>query len=301
MNDVSVRTQKANRVTIIGSLVNVVLTVLKFVAGISGHSQAMVADAIHSLSDFVTDIVVLVGMFFSKKPVDSDHRYGHGKFETISTAVIALILGYAGFKIGYDGIHRIIHVIQLGVFPEKPSAIAFWAAVISIIGKEILYQITAKTGKEIESPAVIANAWHHRSDAFSSIGTAIGIGVASFIGSSWTILDPIAAIVVSVFIIKVAIDILLQSIGELTDKSFSEDTLREIETIAESIIGISQPHNVRTRMVGKTPVIDIHVRVDASMTVHNSHVLATQLENKLRSRFGDLTIATVHIEPLELN
>lgn len=300
MIDVSTRTQKANRVTIIGSLVNVVLTVLKFIAGISGHSQAMIADAIHSLSDFATDIVVLAGMFFSKKPIDSDHRYGHGKFETISTAIIALVLGYAGFKIGYDGIHRIIHVIQLGEFPEKPSAIAFWAAVISIIGKEILYQITAKIGKEIESPAIIANAWHHRSDAFSSIGTAIGIGVASFVGSSWTILDPIAAIVVSVFIIKVAIDILLQCIGELTDKSLSEDALREIETIAESIIGISQPHNVRTRMVGKTPVIDIHVRVDASMTVNSSHTLATELENKLRSRFGDQTIATVHIEPLEL-
>jgi cation diffusion facilitator family transporter len=300
MNDVSIRTQKANRVTIIGSLVNVVLTVLKFIAGISGHSQAMIADAIHSLSDFATDIVVLAGMFFSKKPIDSDHRYGHGKFETISTAIIALVLGYAGFKIGYDGIQRIIHVIQMGEFPEKPSAIAFWAAVISIIGKEILYQITAKIGKEIESPAITANAWHHRSDAFSSIGTAIGIGVASFVGSSWTILDPIAAIVVSVFIIKVAIDILLQCIGELTDKSLSEDALREIETIAESIIGISQPHNVRTRMVGKTPVIDIHVRVDASMTVNSSHALATELENKLRSRFGDQTIATVHIEPLEL-
>ena len=300
MNDVSIRTQKANRVTIIGSLVNVVLTVLKFIAGISGHSQAMIADAIHSLSDFATDIVVLAGMFFSKKPIDSDHRYGHGKFETISTAIIALVLGYAGFKIGYDGIQRIIHVIQMGEFPEKPSAIAFWAAVISIIGKEILYQITAKIGKEIESPAITANAWHHRSDAFSSIVTAIGIGVASFVGSSWTILDPIAAIVVSVFIIKVAIDILLQCIGELTDKSLSEDALREIETIAESIIGISQPHNVRTRMVGKTPVIDIHVRVDASMTVNSSHALATELENKLRSRFGDQTIATVHIEPLEL-
>lgn len=300
MDNATLRTQKANQITIFGSIVNVVLTIFKFIAGVTGHSQAMIADAIHSLSDFATDIVVLFGMFFSKKPVDSDHRYGHGKFETISTAVIALVLGYVGFKMGYDGVHRIIHVIQLGEFPEKPSAIAFWAAIISIVGKEILYQMTAKIGKEIESPAIIANAWHHRSDAFSSIGTAIGIGVASFIGNSWTILDPIAAIVVSVFIIKVAIDILLQCIGELTDKSFSEDKLQEIESIAESIIGISQPHNVRTRMVGKVPVIDLHVRVDASMTVQTSHTLATQLEDKLRTRFGDQTIATVHIEPLEL-
>lgn len=299
MDNATLRTQKANRITIFGSIVNVVLTALKFIAGISGHSQAMIADAIHSLSDFVTDIVVLFGMFFSKKPVDNDHRYGHGKFETISTAVIAIVLGYVGFKMGFDGVHRIMHVIQLGVFPEKPSAIAFWAAIISIAGKEILYQVTAKIGKEIESPAIIANAWHHRSDAFSSIGTAIGIGVASFVGASWTILDPIAAIVVSVFIIKVAVDILLTCIGELTDKSFSEDKLKEIEFIAESIAGISQPHNVRTRMVGKVPVIDLHVRVDASMTVQSSHILATQLEKKLRSRFGDETIATVHIEPLE--
>jgi cation diffusion facilitator family transporter len=300
MDNSALRTQKANRITIFGSIVNIVLTIFKFIAGITGHSQAMIADAIHSLSDFATDIVVLFGMFFSKKPIDDDHRYGHGKFETISTAVIALVLGYVGIKMGYDGIHRIIHVIQLGEFPEKPSAIAFWAAIISIVGKEILYQMTAKIGKEIESPAIIANAWHHRSDAFSSIGTAIGIGVASFIGNSWTILDPIAAIVVSVFIIKVAVDILLKCIGELTDKSFSEDQLKEIERIAESIIGISQPHNVRTRMVGNVPVIDLHVRVDASMTVQASHILATELENNLRSRFGTQTIATVHIEPLKL-
>jgi cation diffusion facilitator family transporter len=299
MNDLSLRAQKANRITITGSIVNVVLTIFKFIAGIFGNSQAMIADAIHSLSDFATDIVVLIGMFFSKKPVDHDHRYGHGKFETISTAVIALVLGYIGLKIGFDGFHRIFHIIQTGQFPEKPSVIAFWAAVISIIGKEILYQITVKTGKEIESPAIIANAWHHRSDAFSSIGTAIGIGIASFMGNAWTILDPLAAIIVSVFIIKVAIDILLGCVGELTEKSFSEDVHREIESIAQSITGISHPHNLRTRKVGNIPVIDLHVRVDSHMTVKTSHSLATQLENKLRTRFGDQTISTVHIEPLE--
>ncbi|NLE02206.1 MAG: cation transporter, partial [Fibrobacter sp.] len=233
-----------------------------------------------------------------KKPIDKDHCYGHGKFETISTACIALALGYIGLKIGMDGFHRIFEIIKTGHFPERPSSIAFWAAIISIFGKEALYQITVKIGKEIESPALIANAWHHRSDAFSSIGTAVGIGVATYLGSAWTILDPIAAIIVSVFIFKVAIQILMRCIGELTDKSFSEDIHREIESIAESIIGLSHPHNMRTRKVGNVPVIDLHVRVNPHMTVLESHSLASLLENKLRLRFGDQTIATVHIEPL---
>ena len=296
--DMNERAERAIRITYVGVAVNVALLALKFAAGFLGNSQAMVADAVHTLSDFATDIAVLVGIRFSRKPKDEDHAYGHGKYETIAAAVVGMVLFLIGLKIGWDAIHTIFDAIR-GEHIPKPAQIAFWAALVSIVSKEILYRKTVIVGRAIENDSVIANAWHHRSDAMSSVGTAIGIGAATFLGAEWTIMDPIAAIVVSFLLLKVAVDIVKDQIGGLTERSLSAEIHGEIEELALSFPDISYPHNIRTRAVGKTVVIDLHVRVNPEMRVADAHAVVSELERKLRARFGDDTIATVHIEPLK--
>jgi cation diffusion facilitator family transporter len=296
--DLNERAARAIRITSIGVLVNVALLAVKFAAGILGNSQAMIADAIHTLSDFATDIAVLIGIRFSRKPKDEDHAYGHGKYETIAAAVVGLVLLLVGLKIGLNAIHTIFDAVR-GEEVPKPAQIAFWAALVSIIAKEILYRKTALVGRAIENDAVVANAWHHRSDALSSVGTALGIGLATFLGAQWTIMDPIAAIVVSFLLLKVAFDIMKDQIGGLTEQSLSADVHKEIEALALSFPDISYPHNLRTRTVGQTVVIDLHVRVNPEMRVAEAHAVVSSLEDKLRERFGADTIANVHIEPLK--
>jgi cation diffusion facilitator family transporter len=296
--DLNERAECAIRITYLGVAVNVVLLVVKFTAGILGHSQAMIADAVHTLSDFATDIAVLIGIRYSRKPKDDDHAYGHGKYETIAAAVVGLVLLLVGLKIGWNAIHTIFDAVRGEPVP-KPAQIAFWAAVVSILAKEFLYRKTALVGRAIENDSVIANAWHHRSDALSSVGTALGIGLATFLGTQWTIMDPISAIVVSFLLQKVAFDIVKDQIGGLTEKSLSAEVHREIEALALSFPDISYPHNLRTRTVGKTVVIDLHVRVNPEMRVAKAHAVVSELEDKLRERFGDDTIANVHIEPLK--
>lgn len=295
--NLELRARKAIQITYIGMTVNAVLLAAKFAAGFLGNSQAMIADAVHTLSDFATDIAVLVGIRFSRKPKDDDHAYGHGKYETIAAAVVGLVLFLVGLKIGWAAIHTLFDAIR-GQSIQKPAQIAFWAAILSIISKEFLYRKTVHVGRVIENDAVIANAWHHRSDALSSVGTAFGIGAATFLGNEWTIMDPIAAIVVSFLLLKVSLDIVKQQIGGLTERSLSTDIHHEIEAMALSFPDISFPHNLRTRSVGKTVVIDLHVRVNPEMRVMDAHAVVSELEQKLRERFGDDTIANVHIEPL---
>lgn len=195
------------RITWIGSIVNFLLLIFKFVAGFLGHSSALVADAVHSLSDFVTDIIVIVFVKISGKPEDEDHKYGHGKYETLATALIGLALFAVGVGLLAGGVTKVVEVIKGAILPA-PSIVALIAAAVSIVSKEILYRYTVRVGKNLNSQAVIANAWHHRSDAFSSVGTLVGIGGAIFLGEKWRVLDPIAAIVVSAFILKVAIDLI---------------------------------------------------------------------------------------------
>ena len=296
--DLNERAERAIRITYVGVVVNVVLLAAKFAAGFLGNSQAMIADAVHTLSDFATDIAVLVGIRFSRKPKDDDHAYGHGKYETVAAAVVGMVLLLIGLKIGWNAIHTIFDAVRGEPVP-KPAQIAFWAAIVSIVSKEILYQKTVVVGRAIENDAVIANAWHHRSDALSSVGTAVGIGAATFLGAEWTIMDPIAAIVVSFLLLKVAFDIVKDQIGGLTERSLSTEIHTEIESLALSFPDISYPHNLRTRAVGKTVVIDLHVRVNPEMRVADAHAVVSELEQKLRERFGDDTIANVHIEPLK--
>jgi len=278
-------------------VVNIVLSGGKLVAGIFGQSAAMVADAVHSLSDFATDIVVIFGVMFGAKPRDRSHRYGHGKIETLAAAVVALALFAVGLGIVLTGGENIIKAIE-GKPLDSPGVIAFIAALVSIVTKEWLYRATIHVAGQIKSEAVRANAWHHRSDAFSSIGTGLGIGGAVLLGNDWAILDPIAAVIVSVFIFKVAWQILARSMNELLEGALPEREEREIHAIINAVDGCHGAHEIRTRMIGSTLAVDMHAQVDGGMTVRDGHAIATRIEKVLRKKYGRDTIISVHIEPV---
>lgn len=284
------------KVTIVGSIVNFLLLVFKFFAGIAGHSAAMLADAVHSLSDFITDIVVIVFVHIAGKPEDKGHDYGHGKYETLATAIIGLLLLCVGFGIFWNGASSIYTFLRGGQL-ESPGVVALVAALVSIVSKEILYQYTVIQGKKLNSQAVIANAWHHRSDALSSIGTAIGIGGAILLGDHWRVLDPVAAVVVSFFIMKVSVRLLIPCVDELLEKSLPEDVEKEIEQTVLSFPGVSQPHHLRTRRIGNYYAIELHVRMDGKITLEEAHSTATAIENKLKEMFGKGTHVGIHVEP----
>ena len=296
--DATERKKSIYKVTLVGSVANFLLVVFKLTAGLIGHSSAMIADAVHSLSDFITDIIVLIFVRLSAKPKDSGHSYGHGKYETLATAIIGFILLLVGAGIFWEGVQKIWIKIHGGVIP-RPGMLALYAALISIIVKELLYHYTRRMGKQVKSDLVIANAWHHRSDAFSSIGTAIGISGAIFLGDKWIILDPIAAVVVSIFIMKVSVKLMAPSMNDLLEKSLPDEIQDEIMKIIESVPGIYDPHNLRTRRIGNDFAIEIHVRMQPELTVKESHSIACLVENKLRQKYGNNTHVAVHIEPLK--
>ena len=294
------REKSIYRVTLAGSAVNVVLLVFKFVAGFLGGSAAMIADAVHSLSDFITDVIVLLFVKLSSKPEDSDHDYGHGKYETLATSLIGLALMFVGVMIMYNGVCSIASAIMGSPLPQ-PGMIAMAAALVSIALKEWAYRFTAKVGRECESQAVVANAWHHRSDALSSIGTAVGIGGAILLGEKWAVLDPIAAVVVSVFIIRTAWQLTKQSAGELLEQSLPADMEREIVDIVAREPMTSEVHHLRTRRIGSHIAIEMHLRMPGDISLYESHQHATNIEQKLRKRFGASTHIGLHVEPLKIN
>lgn len=285
-------------VTLMGSVVNIVLLVFKFMAGILGGSAAMIADAVHSLSDFMTDIVVLLFVKISSKPEDKDHDYGHGKYETLATSLIGVALLCVGLYIFYSGAYRTWAAFK-GAPIEQPGIVALWAALFSIVMKEWTYRFTVKVGKEVQSQAVVANAWHHRSDALSSIGTAVGIGGAIFLGEDWAVLDPIAAVVVSIFIIRTAAMLVSGSLDELLEKSLPDDEERQIEQIVHSEPEVSGMHNLCTRRIGNRIAIEMHLRMPGEISLNESHAHATNIERKLRSHFGERTHINIHVEPLK--
>ena len=292
------REKSIYRVTWIGSLVNFLLMAFKFVAGIVGHSSALVADAVHSLSDFATDIVVIVFVRISGKPEDEDHRYGHGKYETLATAIIGLALFAVGIGLLVGGATKVADVINGAILPA-PSMVALIAAAVSIVSKEILYRYTVRVGKNLNSQAVVANAWHHRSDAFSSIGTLVGVGGAIFLGEKWRILDPIAAIVVSTFIIKVAFDLIKPCIDELLERSLPAETEKQILEIITSFPEVSSPHHLRTRRIGNHIAIEVHIRMDGQTSLEEAHTTATKVEKRLKEEFGPDTHIGIHMEPVK--
>ncbi|MEE0972777.1 MAG: cation diffusion facilitator family transporter [Paludibacteraceae bacterium] len=292
------REKEIYKVTIVGSFVNLLLLIFKFVSGIVGHSAAMIADAVHSLSDFVTDILVLVFVKISSKPADKDHRYGHGKFETLATAIIGAVLMAVGIGIFYQGATS-IYAVYNGQVLSSPGYIALVAAAVSIVFKEGVYWYTTIKGKKLNSQAVVANAWHHRSDAFSSIGTLLGIGGAILGGEKWAVLDPIAAVVVSIFIIKVSISILYGSMQELLEHALPKTVQEEIKQIILSVDGVSEPHHLRTRRVGGNYAIEVHIRMDGNLSLNEAHHLTSLVENKLKEKYGEGTNLSVHAEPIK--
>ena len=296
--EAEIRKKKIYRVTFIGFAVNLLLAGIKLAAGILGRSGAMVADAVHSFSDMATDVVVIAFAKISAKPKDEGHDYGHGKYETLATIIISLALAAVGTGILVNSIGAIRVVVDGGLLP-RPGTVALLAAAVSIVVKEILYRYTVREGRRVSSPSMIANAWHHRSDALSSLGTLAGIGCAYFLGDKWRIADPIAALIVAVFIFKVAFDLIRAGVGELLEKSLPEETEREILRIVTLDPAVREPHNLRTRRIGAAIAIEIHIRVDGAMTVARSHALTVGIERRLREHFGEGTMIAVHVEPLK--
>ena len=284
------------KVTLVGSAGNVALLTFKFIAGIMGHSSAMMADAVHSLSDFITDLLVLVFVSISAKPQDKGHDYGHGKYETIASFIIALGLLAVAIGIIVSGAKKFALWLK-GEDLAAPGQIALWAALLSIVLKELLFQYTVRRGKAIESQALIANAWHHRSDALSSIGAAIGIGGALLLGNRWTVLDPIAGVIVGAMLVKTSVDLVRGSLDDLTDGSLPAETEQEITTIVKSVPDVSDLHNLRTRRLGNRIAIEMHVRMAGTTTLTDAHQHASLIEQRLRDRFGATTHINIHMEP----
>lgn len=292
------REKKIFKVTFVGALCNVVLVAFKFVAGIVGNSAAMVADAVHSLSDFVTDVIVLVFVKISNKPHDDEHRYGHGKFETLATVLVGLVLIGVGMKILMAGVKDIYSFFN-GEALDSPGYIALIVALLSIVVKEGLYHYTLRVGKRENSQVVVANAWHHRSDALSSIGVAVGVGGAILLGEKWQVLDSVAAVIVSVFILRSALQIMKPGFDELMEKSLPRDVEKRIEEIILSFDGVSQPHNLRTRRIGNYCAVDVHIRMDGRITLSEAHEKTTEIEGALKEYLGEGAYIYIHMEPMK--
>jgi cation diffusion facilitator family transporter len=294
------REKEIYRITLLGSVVNILLTGLKFAAGIIGSSSAMIADAVHSLSDLLTDFVVLLFVRISSRPADLDHPYGHGKYETLATGIVAISLLGAGGVLAAEGIEHIVRCVQ-GEQLLLPGKIALWAALISIAAKELIYQVTMRVSRRVQSSALKANAWHHRTDALSSIATATGIGGALLFGGRWAILDPIAAVLVSVFILVTAGKLLHEAVQDLMEKRLPEEVEEEIRRIATSDSEMSELHHLRTRRVGNVYSIEMHLRMRGDTSLYEAHRHSMLLEQRLRERFGEGTMVTIHIEPFKKN
>ncbi len=292
------REKEVYKVTLLGSLINLALMVFKFLAGIFGHSAAMIADAIHSVSDFVTDIVVLAFVRVSHRPKDKSHDYGHGKFETLATTLIGVALFAVAVGIFVDGAKKIVFWANGGTLTQ-PGILALVAALVSIVMKEAIFQYTKRKADQLDSQAMRANAWHHRSDALSSIGTAIGIGGAIILGERWAVLDPIASIVVGALIVKVAFDLLKNGMGELMEQSLPDEVEDEILTIVKNVPGVFEPHDLCTRRIGNHYAIEMHILMDKDIALKEAHDRASEMERLLKERYGEETHISIHVEPRE--
>lgn len=294
------RQRQIYRATIFGSVVNVALSGVKFAAGIVGHSSAMIADAVHSLSDLISDIVVLLFVRIADKPADEDHAYGHGKYETLATVVIGLILAGAGIGILVDGVSKIIAFFG-GEPMGEPNWWALGAAILSIVCKEWAFRYTIRVAGRTKSDVLVANAWHHRSDAYTSIATVAGIGGAMLLGPSMRVLDPLAAAAVSLFIIYEAWQIIRPALDELLEKALPEDQLLRIAGIIEGVPGVKGFHHLRTRRVGGGQIaISVHIKMDPTISLADAHTIATAVEKALRAAFGARTFISVHMEPAKI-
>ncbi len=283
--------QSIKRITWIGMGSNLFLAVLKFIVGTLGNSQAVIADAVHSLSDMTTDLAILFGVKFWTAPADEDHPYGHERIETVVTVLIGFILGFVAVEIGYEGLAGLRETNI-----RQPGKIALIGAVCSILLKEMLYHWTLSTGRRAKSPAVIANAWHHRSDALSSIPALLAVS-AAILNPELAFVDHIGAFVVSLFILKVAWDIMKPALHELTDGGASRKQRRQIRSLALDVSGVETVHKIRTRQFGESFFVDLHVLVDGEMSVRNGHDIAESVQKRLIDQGPDIADVVVHIEP----
>lgn len=295
-NNDAQREKAIRKVTFIGAVVNILLTVCKIIAGIYGKSAAMMADGVHSLSDLLSDFVVLVFTKISSKKNDRDHSFGHGKFETLATAIVSIILVVVGVRLMADAIERVFAFFS-GEEIARPGVIALVAAIVSIFAKEVLFRVTKKVGDDVNSPVVVANAWHHRSDALSSIGSFAGIGCAMLLGPKWYFLDPVVCIIISIAIIVVAVKMAVPALDELLDKSLPDENVKKIEELALGVPGVRNIHELKTRRSGIDVLIEAHILVDPNLTIVQAHEISTNVEKALESNFGYHTQINIHVEP----
>lgn len=292
------RTSEIQRITLWGALGNATLTVVKFLAGVLGGSAAMVADAVHSASDLVSDVIVVIFARISAHGRDHNHDYGHGKFETLATVAVSLLLLVVGVKMAHGAWEK-VHAVMSGEVLPAPDDIALWAAVVSIAFKELLYQWTVRVGRRLKSQVVVANAWHHRTDAFSSVGSLLGIGGAILLGGEWTVLDPLVGIVISVIIAVVAVRMMIPALSELTEAALPDETEQQIADIALSVEGVRDVHDIKSRQCGPYSIADFHVVVDPQMPILLAHDITVRIEERLHETFGDEMVINIHIEPSE--
>jgi len=285
---------RVSRVGWVGLLCNLVLAAAKAAAGILGHSQAVLADALHSLTDSVTDIAVILGVRYWTAPADEDHPHGHGRIETLITVVIGVAVGAVAVGMGTQAIRGLRH--DPGI---APTGIALAVALVSIGVKEALYRWTARVGREVRSPALTANAWHHRSDAISSIPAAAAVAVA-LIDPEWAVVDRVGAVVVCLLILQASWRILRPAIDQLIDAGAPVSARQRIENLALEVDGVEDAHAVRTRYVGADLAVDLHIEVDGGLSVGEGHAIAVAVRRKLLEEGPDVTDALVQIEPHRL-
>jgi len=291
------RKKETNKATLLGLAGNATLAGMKFVAGVAGNSSAMIADAVHSLSDLGTDLFTLLTLRISCRPKDKNHKYGHGKVETLATAFMGFFIAFVGIGVLANSVINIIKHFS-GNPLATPGWIAFGAALLSFAIKEFLYRYNLYVGQKFSSKVVQANAWNHRSDAYSSIAATLGIGGAILLGPNWVILDPIAAIVVSFFILKVSVTMTKDALLELIETSLPKAQEKEILSIASGVFGVHNPHELKTRKVGNDIAIDLHIQVDKNLNVDQAHDITVELEKCLCEAYGKETHISIHIEPL---
>ncbi len=296
MNTTNQKINQDIRITLLGVIVNITLSTLQLIVGIFGRSSAMIADAIHSFSDLITDSIIIISLQITKKPADESHNYGHGKVETLASTLVSIALILVGFTIFNLGFKKTLLVLN-GELLTNPSMFALYLIIFSIIAKEMLYRVTFKAGQKSGSTALMANAWHHRSDAFSSIATLIGISGAIFLGPKWYFLDPLAAIIISFFILKIGLQLLSKSINELLEATLPPEINEKILKIVTSVQESKNPHNVKTRRIGRNIAIDLHIKVAPALNIVAAHNISTTIEQKLKNHFGENTVVYIHIEP----
>ena len=290
------REKEIYKVTLTGTAVNAALIVLKFVAGFVGRSSAMVADAVHSLSDFVTDVIVLVFVKIAGRPSDKNHDYGHGKYETFATMIIGLILAFAGFVLMYNGIRLIIDGLDGHALP-RPTMIALVIAVVSIVSKEWLYRLTARVGRRVSSNAVVANAWHHRSDALASVATLVGVTFSHFFGPAFRILDPVASLVIAVFIFIPALRLFRPAFAELMERSLPARDVENARGIVAAVDGVRKVTYLRTRRNGHHLIFDVGIGVDRGLTVEQGSEIAAAIERALTAAYCPHVMVSVTTSP----